>query len=322
MEGNNNEAEKDAKLSCCTRFKTSMHNAGHFIYNSDTGEVLGRGGLSWLKILCFYLVFYCVLVGFWATCMVGFIRTLDPVAPTMQKMFSMMKDNPGMNFEPFNDTSTTLITFNSSNTSYITYVSQLSTVLSAYNESISATQKLCSDNNGATLDTPCYFDLSLLGDNCTQDNSFGYEIGKPCVLLKINRVFLWQPNNLTFDRLQCSTDPEQKSSDCAKFVEFSKVRPAVKSDIVPGYISVSCEGENDGDRDNINKVTFYPPGGFPAYFYPYYNQDGYKSPLVMAQFDVKQGRVSLILCKVWTRDIIHDQIDLQGSIHFELFVGL
>lgn len=68
-------------------------------------------------------------------------------------------------------------------------------------------------------------------------------------------------------------------------------------------------------------MKFYPPGGFPAYFYPYYNQDGYMSPLVVAQFDVEKGRVSLILCKVWTRDIIHDKNDLQGSIHFELFVG-
>lgn len=49
MEGNNNEAEKEVKPSCCARFKTKMHNAGHFLYNSETKEVMGRSGMSWRK---------------------------------------------------------------------------------------------------------------------------------------------------------------------------------------------------------------------------------------------------------------------------------
>lgn len=322
MEGNNNEAEKEAKPSCCTRFKTSMHNAGRFIYNPDTKEVLGRGGLSWLKILAFYIGFYAILAGFWAACMIAFIRTLDPVAPTMQQMFSMMKDNPGMNYEPFTDTSKTMITFNRNDSkTYKDYVEKLTSVYSAYKNLTNvfdSTHKMCSVGNGSTLDVSCRFDVSVLGNYCTPENKFGYNLGEPCVLLRINRVFLWQPNGVTFDN--ANKCPSSSGQDCTKQNEFLKLPSTVKSNIETGFISVSCEGENEGDQDNIQAVTFYPEAGFPAYFYPYYNQDNYTSPLVMAKFKVIPGRVSLILCKLWTRDVIHDKNDLQGSIHFELFV--
>lgn len=327
MEGNNNEtAEKEAKPSCCVRFRTSMHNAGRFMYNSDTKEIMGRRGVSWLKVLCFYFVFYCMLAGFWAACMVAFIRTLDPVVPTMQKMFSMMKDNPGMSYEPFIiNTSATLINFNHTNTTtYDVYFQRLATIYSkGENDSTSSKYPLksCSLYDGATPDIPCRFDMRTLGDNCTEMNKFGYNIGRPCVLLRINKVFLWEPNNVTFDYAdKCSSPVDKTKDECKNQIDFLAIRPEVRSDIQPGFISVSCEGENDGDRDNIKSVTFYPSGGFPAYFYPYFNQDGYMSPLVMAQFDVVPGRVSLILCQIWTRDVIHDKNDLQGSVHFELFV--
>ena len=38
-------------------------------------------------------------------------------------------------------------------------------------------------------DKACRFDISLmLGEDCVKQQSFGYEDGQPCVLLKLNRV--------------------------------------------------------------------------------------------------------------------------------------
>ena len=37
----------------------------------------------------------------------------------------------------------------------------------------------------------CPFTLEHLGSTCTKANYFGYDVGKPCVLLKINRVSIW-----------------------------------------------------------------------------------------------------------------------------------
>lgn len=48
----------------------------------------------------------------------------------------------------------------------------------------------------------CSFDIKLLGTQCTKEENFGYERGRPCILLKLNRIFGWvpepydDPNNL------------------------------------------------------------------------------------------------------------------------------
>jgi sodium/potassium-transporting ATPase subunit beta len=44
-------------------------------------------------------------------------------------------------------------------------------------------------------DKACRFDIQLLGADCVKQQSFGYEDGQPCVLLKLNRV-----SNNCFDK--------------------------------------------------------------------------------------------------------------------------
>ena len=39
-----------------------------------------------------------------------------------------------------------------------------------------------------TEDQVCQFQISSLGTNCTTEKKYGFEEGRPCVLLKINRV--------------------------------------------------------------------------------------------------------------------------------------
>ena len=48
-------------------------------------------------------------------------------------------------------------------------------------------------------------------------------------------------------------------------------------------IWLHCDGEDDPDIENIGPVTYTPFRGFPGYFYPYRNQRGYLSPIVMVQ---------------------------------------
>jgi sodium/potassium-transporting ATPase subunit beta len=50
-------------------------------------------------------------------------------------------------------------------------------------------------------------------------------------------------------------------------------------------IWVSCHGENPADVDNIGRISYYPRRGFPGYFFPYQNQEGYLSPLVALHFE-------------------------------------
>lgn len=39
----------------------------------------------------------------------------------------------------------------------------------------------------------CSFDIKLLGTQCTKEELFGYERGRPCIVLKLNRIFGWVP---------------------------------------------------------------------------------------------------------------------------------
>lgn len=47
---------------------------------------------------------------------------------------------------------------------------------------------------------------------------------------------------------------------------------------------VSCRGENGADLEILGDVAYFPTQGFPSYFYPYFNANGYLSPLVGVKF--------------------------------------
>lgn len=60
---------------------------------------------------------------------------------------------------------------------------------------------------------------------------------------------------------------------------------------------VSCEGENPADVENIGPIEYYPRQGFPGYYYPYENSEGYLSPLVAIHFKQPMRKFPLVL---WT----------------------
>lgn len=45
----------------------------------------------------------------------------------------------------------------------------------------------CSENQNATKDKLCRFDLKQFKD-CSKDKAYGYMTGQPCVFLKLNKV--------------------------------------------------------------------------------------------------------------------------------------
>lgn len=57
---------------------------------------------------------------------------------------------------------------------------------------------------------------------------------------------------------------------------------------------VSCEGENPADVENIGPVQYIPRRGFPAYYYPFTNKEGYLSPLVAVLFEKPRSKFFLL----------------------------
>lgn len=60
-------------------------------------------------------------------------------------------------------------------------------------------------------------------------------------------------------------------------------------------IWVTCAGENPADQENIGAVNIYPTLGFPAYYFPYTNVEGYLPPLVAVQFSKPKSKFTFEL---------------------------
>nr|XP_034832237.1 sodium/potassium-transporting ATPase subunit beta-2-like [Maniola hyperantus] len=171
----------------------------------------------------------------------------------------------------------------------------------------------------------CSADAPIFGDRycdvdlrefepCTSANKYNYDTyhrAQPCVFLKLDKLVNWIPNpyNTTED---VPTDMPDGLKQHIDNVSGSKDA---------NRVWVSCEGENPADVEFIGPIKYLPTRGFPTYFFPYKNQEGYLSPLVAVQFErPRKGIVINIKCTAWARNILHDGTERRGSVHFELMI--
>lgn len=75
------------------------------------------------------------------------------------------------------------------------------------------------------------------------------------------------------------------------------------------------------DKDNLGDVVYYPPNGFHFKYFPYRNQQGYRSPLVFVRFDnPNPAQLLMVTCKVFAKNIKHNAMERSGQVHFELMI--
>jgi sodium/potassium-transporting ATPase subunit beta len=296
------------KKSCSQKCDDFMKS----IWNSEKKEFIGRTGGSWAKIGLFYLIFYSCLAGFFAIMLVGFFSTVDSNEPTQQGMYSLIKGNPGMGFRPMPNVESTLIRFTvGKRDTYQKHIDSINELLKLYKSKEEASNVVDCKVTDPDLNRKevCKFDMSDLGPNCTAENDFGYKNGTPCVLLKVNKVFGWVPK--PFDNESLADVNDHHAQDAK-----AKLGPRINSD----DIGITCEGENEGDADNVYKVTYFPGTGFSKRFFPYKNFQNYMPPLVAVQLNVRKGALIQVWCKLWAKNIKHHKNDKAGSTHFELLV--
>ncbi|CAH1782013.1 unnamed protein product [Owenia fusiformis] len=206
-----------------------------------------------------------------------------------------------MNFRPMPNPESTLIKFEQGRpSSYKPYTDHINSFLEQYENENQVRENFIDCSYGARTDSEkvCRFDVSNLGPECVWQRDFGYEEARPCVLLMLNKIYDWVPEPL--------------------------INPNVTGD--PGKyrntdVMITCHGESPADDENMGPVKFWPAAGMPFEFFPYRNQPGYKSPLVMAQFlRPAYGVVIQVRCMAWANNIYHDTTDKMGSVNFELLV--
>uniref|UniRef100_A0A6I8PVA9 Sodium/potassium-transporting ATPase subunit beta n=1 Tax=Xenopus tropicalis TaxID=8364 RepID=A0A6I8PVA9_XENTR len=173
--------------------------------------------------------------------------------------------------------------------SYQEYIQTLHTFLTPYNDAIQAKNDLCApglyfDQDEKDEKKACQFNRSSLG-LCSgiEDNTFGYNEGKPCVIVKMNRIIGLKPEGNP--KINCTSKtedvnlqyfPENGKIDLMYFPYYGKkthvnyVQPLVAVKIIPppynsslDEISLECKIhgsrnlKNEDERDKfLGRVTF------------------------------------------------------------------
>ncbi|XP_058478824.1 sodium/potassium-transporting ATPase subunit beta-233-like [Solea solea] len=287
-----------------------------FFWNSETRELLGRTGGSWFKIFIFYLVFYGCLAGIFIGTIQALLLTISNYKPTWQDRVAP----PGLSHTPRSEKSEMAFDPRDPET-YLAYTKALKNFMAKYDEEGQKDQMKFEDcgeqpaeyKNRGDLEMDvgvrkaCRFSRSLLGP-CSglEDTEYGFKEGKPCVIVKLNRIVNFRPRAPSTN----ASIPEE-------------AQPKVQPNLIPIY----CTNKREEDAGKIGEIKYYGIGeGFPLQYYPYYGKllhPQYLQPLVALQFTNLTRNMDLrIECKVFGDNIDYSEKDrYQGRFDIKFQVA-
>jgi sodium/potassium-transporting ATPase subunit beta len=258
---------KQPKPNCCQRFGNGLSNFGNFLYNRESGQVMGRSGESWLKIGVFYLIFYGFLAAFFSAMLTVFLSTLNDPGEGVggaPKLTQFLANKPGLTFVA-PSSSIVWADYSASNT---THWNRSVAALESYRKSLqdNLLSKYagtpCKDGKGrqdANGDyTDCVFDVNKLGVCGKNTTAISKADNRVCIYVKINKVFQWVPTGSAggnFLKLKCGK--------------------------VPG-------------------VTLLPEDGFQLGAFPFMGKKNFELPVVALKIDTAAYNGALINCKLDT----------------------
>ncbi|XP_057673574.1 sodium/potassium-transporting ATPase subunit beta-1b [Corythoichthys intestinalis] len=288
-----------------------------FLWDSEKGELLGRTGGSWFKILIFYVIFYGCLAGIFIGTIQAMLLTLSNYKPTWQDRVAP----PGLSHTPRSDKSE--VFFNPKEVeTYLTYTKALRDFLAKYDDEKQLNKMHfddCGDepmeykNRGdlegdAGVRKACRFSRTLLGP-CAgledKDKDFGFDKGQPCVIVKLNRIVNFRPR----PPVSNESIPEEAQHKAQ-----------------PNVIPIYCTNKREEDAGKIGRIDYYGiGGGFPLQYYPYYGkllQPQYLQPLVALHFtNLTRNEELRVECKVYGDNISYSDKDrYQGRFDIKIMV--
>ncbi|XP_047007867.1 sodium/potassium-transporting ATPase subunit beta-2b isoform X1 [Ictalurus punctatus] len=278
-----------------------------FIWNPRTREFCGRTASSWGLIFLFYLAFYIFLAGLFCVTIYVMLLTLDDNIPTCQDRLA----TPGMMIRPTGKDLEIIYTKEDTE-SWDSHVQALNSFLSAYNDSVQEQNNLdCTpdqyfiqEDSDSVKNNPkrsCRFKRSVL-EECSGlvDRYYGYFDGKPCVIIKLNRVIGMLPGK----------DGPVPSVSCG-----------------PKKYKINVDEWGD-DSDKMGEVAYFPPNGtFNLMYFPYYGkkaQVNYSQPLVAVKFlNITMNTEVNVECKIIARNILanNDRDKFAGRVSFKLRIN-
>jgi len=314
-----------------------------FLYNPSTKEVLGRTAKSWFQILVFYVVLYAFLAGFFGLLMFVFFKTLETDRPKWTQKDSLIGNNPGMGFRPMHpDADVLLLEFDKNNAEDLKlWKKNVNDFLAPYKNSTKTADNMCDYTTRTEAPKTCYFQIPVM-TNCTEANSYGFADGNPCVFLKMNKIFGWEPKPYTYEEIQSGVTEEKVDLNMPELlknnvVELGQINGQVdlaRKKIVENNVWVSCYSpekessevtwtydgySNDAKKGESAFDDRYPIMGFPSFYYPYTQQSGYLSPFVVVQFfNLPKGVEVKMSCQLWAKGITIDRQRRLGMTNIEI----
>ncbi|CAM5077604.1 unnamed protein product [Eretmochelys imbricata] len=283
-------AALNEKKTCSQR----MENFNRFVWNPDTGQLMGRTLINWVWISLYYVAFYIVMTGLFSLAIYSLMRTINPYTPDYQDRLK----SPGVTLRPdvYGEGGLEIYYNISDKNSWEKYVTSLHKFLSAYNTTAQHANINCTSEK-------YFFQKSFLGpnktkysckftsdmlENCSglENSTFGFPEGKPCLIIKMNRIINFLPGNGTAPRVSCT----------AQHDDFSPL-----------------------------ELQYYPVNGtFNLHYFPYYGkkaQPTYSNPLVAVKFlNITRNAEVTVVCRVIgtgiTSDNPHDPYE--GKVEFKM----
>ncbi|CAD5112948.1 DgyrCDS2155 [Dimorphilus gyrociliatus] len=203
-----------------------------------------------------------------------------------------------MSFEPQVNVESTLIRFQADSQEQIK--DRLQTFMKPYLKENKDNLKDCGDDEEADDESGCIVKDSWSAIDCHEKNDYGFTSSTPCVALTLNRIYGWKPE--VFESGNTSSD----------------IPAEVQAKFDGNHVVVGCFGENPLDKELVGQIQ-YSVVGFHKKFYPYKQQRGYLSPVVMIKFkNIREGVLVQVECKAYAKNIKHHRNDRAGSTHFEI----
>jgi len=310
--------------------RTGWEAFQYMLWNPDTGEVLTRTPLSWLKITVFYCIYYSCLAAFWIACLQIFFTTLPEVSdgPRWKQTSSLIGNRPGVGMRPRNtdariDSQMFVLDINDKNRNP-SHPDGEGDINADYATRAKNFLKVYEDTRQGDYHS---FSLDQLGD--CKDFPYGYTAEPkvaPCVFIKLNTIWDWVP-----EKYSCTKEEEEEEEEeCSDHIREL-------TDKQGDSIFVDCQGRYPADREALGKdgLQYFPADqSLPIKYFPYTGQvkecpEGtacteriYHSPLVAVKVSPRnenyKGQLIHIECRAYYKGVKHITKTKEGLVQFEV----
>ncbi|CAF1151442.1 unnamed protein product [Adineta steineri] len=296
---------------------SKLSGLGSAVYDSKRKQFLGRDGAGWGKLGVFYFFFYIGLAGFFCAMLAIFMAFTPRDHPRYTTDESRMETRsnplaPGLGFRPQPDVDKNLIFLDktSDNEGKSPYAESLDQYLQIYYWK-QGERKATNEDGDEEGDTSTVQEFNIANPGgCVSGNDYGYKNGRPCVLVKMNKIVGFEP-------IPGYAPGEKGNSTCGP---------------KPSEIAVHCQGEYPADVDNMGPITYMSEkgqdrkcGSLDTKWFPYHGKSDrknvYQAPYIWVQFEQPKPNVLInVICRVYGQNIHYDKKTGRALTRFQIYV--